>query len=159
MTALALGIGGVALAVYGARQSTHTLGRYIEAHIGKPSLVRETSRLNFRNAVRGIQSPMASVVCVGGGRDVCSVRHEGNFTTARLSKACQGCLQYCAGQRQSELDACTEVARAPHLCCMKYRGGHSVLLVLGVRSSLVVLQTNSPADTAGAAVCTAQGHL
>jgi len=46
---LATGVGAVsalALGVYGARAATGVFGRFVEARLGKPSLVRETSRLS-----------------------------------------------------------------------------------------------------------------
>lgn len=64
MGAIALGLGGVFLAIYGARASTQTVARLVESRIGKPALVRETSRLNFRSLLHGVQSPMAAMVCV-----------------------------------------------------------------------------------------------
>ena len=45
LTALALGI-------YTAKVSTGVIGRIIEARIGKPSLIRETSRKNYLQMVR-----------------------------------------------------------------------------------------------------------
>lgn len=63
MGAIALGLGGVFLAIYGARASTQTVARLVESRIGKPSLVRETSRLNFRSLLHGVQSPVATMVC------------------------------------------------------------------------------------------------
>jgi len=44
MTAGVVTLSAVALGVYSAKTSTAVAGRYIEAHLGKPSLVRETSR-------------------------------------------------------------------------------------------------------------------
>lgn len=43
---------GVALGIYGARTGTGIAGRYIEARLGKPSLVRETSRRTFREVLK-----------------------------------------------------------------------------------------------------------
>jgi hypothetical protein len=57
MASIALGFGAVALAVYGARTTTTTMGRFVEAHIGKPALVRETSRLGWRTAATSIVNP------------------------------------------------------------------------------------------------------
>lgn len=58
MASIALGLGAVALAVYGARTTTTTMGRFVEAHIGKPSLVRETSRMSWRSAATGLINPV-----------------------------------------------------------------------------------------------------
>eukprot|EP00918_Siedleckia_nematoides_P090421 GHVU01198735.1.p1 GENE.GHVU01198735.1~~GHVU01198735.1.p1 ORF type:complete len:458 (-),score=109.78 GHVU01198735.1:168-1541(-) len=44
----------VAGGVYLARTGAHLLGRYVESVIGKPSLVRETSRAHWRARLRGI---------------------------------------------------------------------------------------------------------
>jgi len=43
------GVTGMALGIYGARMSTGVIGKYIEAHIGKPVLVRDTSRLGWHD--------------------------------------------------------------------------------------------------------------
>ena len=51
LTALAFG-------VYTARTSTTVIGRFIESRLGKPSLVRETTRANFLQMMR---SPYATV--------------------------------------------------------------------------------------------------
>jgi ATPase family AAA domain-containing protein 3A/B len=45
-------ITAIALGVYTARTGTGVAGRYIEARLGKPSLVRETSRRTFSEFVR-----------------------------------------------------------------------------------------------------------
>lgn len=42
----------LAAGVYSARNATAVAGRYIEARLGKPSLVRETSRLTVAEAVK-----------------------------------------------------------------------------------------------------------
>lgn len=43
---------GLAFGVYTARASTAVIGRYIESRLGKPSLVRDTSRVNMLSAFR-----------------------------------------------------------------------------------------------------------
>ncbi|XP_001604876.1 ATPase family AAA domain-containing protein 3A homolog [Nasonia vitripennis] len=50
--AAAGGLSLVALGVYTAKGSTGVAGRYIEARLGKPSLVRETSRFSALEALR-----------------------------------------------------------------------------------------------------------
>ena len=52
IAAAAAGISLLALGVYTAKGSTGVVARYIESRIGKPSLVRETSRLNLVDTVR-----------------------------------------------------------------------------------------------------------
>ncbi|XP_028393868.1 ATPase family AAA domain-containing protein 3-like [Dendronephthya gigantea] len=52
VTAAAAGITLFAFGIYAARQATGVVGRYIEARLGKPSLIRETSRLTAVGAVR-----------------------------------------------------------------------------------------------------------
>ncbi|KAK3105048.1 hypothetical protein FSP39_016060 [Pinctada imbricata] len=52
MAATALGLTLVAAGVYAAKYGTGVTARYIEARLGKPSLVRETSRLTFSQALR-----------------------------------------------------------------------------------------------------------
>lgn len=42
----------LAFGVYTARASTTVIGRYVESKLGKPSLVRETSRANILNNIR-----------------------------------------------------------------------------------------------------------
>ncbi|CEM02546.1 unnamed protein product [Vitrella brassicaformis CCMP3155] len=54
-TRLATVVGGItaaALGIYGARVGTQIAGRYIESRLGKPPLVRETSRWSFNRAWR-----------------------------------------------------------------------------------------------------------
>jgi len=43
------GVSGMAFGIYGSRMGLNVAGRYIESKIGKPSLVRETSRLGWRD--------------------------------------------------------------------------------------------------------------
>ena len=42
----------LAVGVYTARNATGVAGRYIEARLGKPSLVRETSRITVGEAIK-----------------------------------------------------------------------------------------------------------
>lgn len=42
----------LAVGVYSARNATAVAGRYIEARLGKPSLVRETSRFTVGEAIK-----------------------------------------------------------------------------------------------------------
>lgn len=42
----------LAVGVYSAKNATSVAGRYIEARLGKPSLVRETSRITVLEALR-----------------------------------------------------------------------------------------------------------
>lgn len=46
------GLSLVALGVYSARGATGVTARYIEAHLGKPSLVRETSRFSLLETLK-----------------------------------------------------------------------------------------------------------
>lgn len=48
----AIAVGGVAMAIYGAKYGLGTTARIIEARIGKPTLVRETTRLNYKDTLR-----------------------------------------------------------------------------------------------------------
>jgi len=52
IAAASAGISLLALGVYAAKGSTGVIARYVEARIGKPSLVRETSRINLVDALR-----------------------------------------------------------------------------------------------------------
>lgn len=42
----------LAVGVYSAKNATAVAGRYVEARLGKPSLVRETSRISVLEALR-----------------------------------------------------------------------------------------------------------
>ena len=53
----ALTITGIAVGVYAARTSIGVAGRFVEARLGKPSLIRETSRLT---ATQFVRAPLAS---------------------------------------------------------------------------------------------------
>ncbi|KAM6977005.1 ATPase family AAA domain-containing protein 3-B-like, partial [Aplochiton taeniatus] len=52
LTATVAGFTLLAVGVYSARNATSVAGRYIEARLGKPSLVRETSRITVAEAVK-----------------------------------------------------------------------------------------------------------
>ncbi|KAM6981910.1 ATPase family AAA domain-containing protein 3-like [Tautogolabrus adspersus] len=52
LTATVAGFTLLAVGVYSARNATSVAGRYIEARLGKPSLVRETSRLTVAEAIK-----------------------------------------------------------------------------------------------------------
>lgn len=55
-TALTLSV--IALGIYSAKTSTGVVGRFIESRLGRPSLVRETSRTNILNIAK---SPYSSL--------------------------------------------------------------------------------------------------
>jgi len=73
ITTTVAGLSLLALGVYGARVSTQVAGRYIEARLGKPPLVRETSR---RSLTTFLKHPLA------GAKDV--------LTSPDPSKALEG---------------------------------------------------------------------
>ncbi|KAK3740943.1 hypothetical protein QZH41_017792 [Actinostola sp. cb2023] len=52
ISATAAGLTLLALGIYAAKHGTGVTARFVEARLGKPSLVRETSRLNLFSAVR-----------------------------------------------------------------------------------------------------------
>ncbi|XP_062401434.1 ATPase family AAA domain containing 3 [Sardina pilchardus] len=52
VTATVAGLTLLAVGVYSARNATGVAGRYIEARLGKPSLVRETSRITVGEAIK-----------------------------------------------------------------------------------------------------------
>uniref|UniRef100_A0A667YFH9 ATPase family AAA domain containing 3A n=1 Tax=Myripristis murdjan TaxID=586833 RepID=A0A667YFH9_9TELE len=52
VTATVAGLTLLAVGVYSARNTTAVAGRYIEARLGKPSLVRETSRITVGEAIK-----------------------------------------------------------------------------------------------------------
>ncbi|ETW08570.1 hypothetical protein H310_01122 [Aphanomyces invadans] len=58
LTATVVSLSVLALGVYTAKVSTGVTGRYIEARLGKPSLVRETSR---RSIVQVLANPIPSI--------------------------------------------------------------------------------------------------
>ena len=47
-----MGITAIAVGVYAAKIGTGVVGRFVEARLGKPSLVRETSRLSLVQSIR-----------------------------------------------------------------------------------------------------------
>uniref|UniRef100_A0AAA9S3D5 ATPase family, AAA domain containing 3A n=1 Tax=Bos taurus TaxID=9913 RepID=A0AAA9S3D5_BOVIN len=52
VTATVAGLTLLAVGIYSAKNATSVAGRYIEARLGKPSLVRETSRITVLEALR-----------------------------------------------------------------------------------------------------------
>lgn len=58
LTSAAVTVSAVALGVYAAKVSTGVAGRYIEARLGKPSLVRDTSRRTLGQVLR---NPLPSI--------------------------------------------------------------------------------------------------
>ena len=58
LTNLAVTLTGAAFGIYTARTTTAVLGRYIESRLGKPSLVRETTRKSVLQIVR---SPYSTI--------------------------------------------------------------------------------------------------
>ena len=62
----ALTLTGIAVGVYTARTSIGIAGRVIEARLGKPSLVRETSRFSFGQLARDPVQTTKRVFGVGG---------------------------------------------------------------------------------------------
>lgn len=54
----------IALGIYGAKVGTGVTGRYVEARLGKPALVRETTR---RNALQMVKSPISTLQLAFGG--------------------------------------------------------------------------------------------
>lgn len=52
IAAAAAGVSLLALGIYSAKGGTGVVARYIESRIGKPSLVRETSRVNLVDTIR-----------------------------------------------------------------------------------------------------------
>jgi ATPase family AAA domain-containing protein 3A/B len=61
----ALTITGIAVGIYSARTSISIAGRFVEARLGKPSLVRETSRLSAGQLVRQPVSSIQRLLGVG----------------------------------------------------------------------------------------------
>lgn len=52
VTAAAAGLTLLAVGVYSAKMGTGVAARYVENRLGKPSLIRETSRITFVDAVK-----------------------------------------------------------------------------------------------------------
>ena len=46
------GLGLVALGIYSAKTSTSLVGKYLEARLGKPSLIRDTSRFTVLDTIK-----------------------------------------------------------------------------------------------------------
>lgn len=67
LTNTAFTISGIALGIYSARMGTSIAGKYIEARLGKPSLVRETSKKNF---IQMLRSPLSSFKLAFGSANV-----------------------------------------------------------------------------------------
>lgn len=67
LTNTALTISGIALGIYSARVGTSIAGKYIEARLGKPSLVRETSK---KNIIQMLRSPLSSFKLAFGSPNV-----------------------------------------------------------------------------------------
>lgn len=65
----AAGITLVAIGVYTARMGTGVAGRFIEARLGKPSLIRETSRLSASQTILHPFAVSRTVCCVCISRD------------------------------------------------------------------------------------------
>jgi ATPase family AAA domain-containing protein 3A/B len=55
----------IALGIYGAKVGTGVTGRYVEARLGKPALVRETTR---KNALQMLKSPISSLRLAFGSK-------------------------------------------------------------------------------------------
>lgn len=55
----------LAVGVYSAKNATSVAGRYIEARLGKPSLVRETSRITVLEALRHPVQVIVGLVLTG----------------------------------------------------------------------------------------------
>lgn len=62
---VAVTLSTIALGVYSARVSTGVIGRYVEARLGKPALVRETTR---RNTLQMIRSPISTLKLAFGSK-------------------------------------------------------------------------------------------
>jgi ATPase family AAA domain-containing protein 3A/B len=58
LTATVVSLSALALGIYTAKTSTSVAGKYIEARLGKPSLVRETSR---RSVAQVVANPIPSI--------------------------------------------------------------------------------------------------
>lgn len=58
---------GLAFGVYTARASTTVIGRFIESRLGKPSLVRDTSRVNLLSAFRSPISTLRMYLSTASG--------------------------------------------------------------------------------------------
>ena len=63
----ALTVTGIAVGIYTARTSIGIAGRFIEERLGKPSLIRETSRFTMSNFIRDPVTSLRQWMGVGGG--------------------------------------------------------------------------------------------
>lgn len=64
----ALTITGIAVGIFAARTSIGIAGRAVEARLGKPSLVRETSRLSVGQLLRQPVQTVQRIVAVSAGK-------------------------------------------------------------------------------------------
>lgn len=85
----------LAVGVYSARNATAVAGRYIEARLGKPSLVRETSRITVGEAIKhpikvaswlfGFATFTAHAVLAGSGvNNTTHVQHSGSNCNSNI---------------------------------------------------------------------------
>lgn len=65
VTATVAGLTLLAVGVYSAKNATSVAGRYVEARLGKPSLVRETSRITVLEALRHPMQVTVGLVLTG----------------------------------------------------------------------------------------------
>lgn len=70
LSATALTLSGIFLGLYTARVSTGIAGKYIEARLGKPSLVRDTSRRTFRQRLTSPIETISSIIKPTSPNDV-----------------------------------------------------------------------------------------
>ena len=61
----AIAVTGIAVGIYAARTSIGIAGRFVEARLGKPSLVRETSRVTASQLIREPISTTKRILGVG----------------------------------------------------------------------------------------------
>ena len=81
----AAGLTMLAVGVYAAKFGTGVVARYVEARLGKPSLIRETSRLTAAHAVKhpikvGLVDGHASQCLHYPSFPVCGYRTDIDFT-------------------------------------------------------------------------------
>lgn len=72
----------LAVGVYSAKNATAVAGRYIEARLGKPSLVRETSRITVLEALK---HPI-KVECSSGFISLSAARMQNSFSSCVSGK-------------------------------------------------------------------------
>ncbi|KAG5176903.1 hypothetical protein JKP88DRAFT_170782, partial [Tribonema minus] len=108
MTAAVVTLSAAALGIYAAKTGTGVAGRFVEARLGRPSLVRETSRRSALDAARHPWRTLRHVALRGRAGDALAGDIKGGRPRAIFDKALEARLR-----RVAESSANTRRNRAP----------------------------------------------